>query len=43
MLKRIAIVLLVGVFAVSLVGCNTTEGAGEDIEATGEGIQNAAE
>lgn len=27
----------------SLSACNTTRGFGEDVEATGEGIQNAAE
>ncbi|HET6630286.1 MAG TPA: entericidin A/B family lipoprotein [Woeseiaceae bacterium] len=26
-----------------LSACNTTRGAGEDVEATGEGIQDAAE
>ncbi len=29
--------------AFSLSACNTTRGLGEDVEATGEGIQNAAE
>ncbi len=28
---------------VGIAGCNTTRGAGEDIEATGEGVQDAAE
>lgn len=27
----------------SLSACNTTRGVGEDVEATGEGIQHAAE
>ncbi len=27
----------------ALSACNTTRGLGEDVEATGEGIQNAAE
>ena len=27
----------------TLTGCNTTEGAGEDIEDLGEGIQDAAD
>ncbi len=31
------------VFGVSLCGCNTTEGAGEDIEAAGEAIEEEAE
>lgn len=29
--------------AASLTACNTTRGFGEDVEATGDGIQNAAE
>ena len=36
-------VILVLLAAFSLSACNTTRGLGEDIEATGEGIQNAAE
>lgn len=29
--------------AFALTGCNTVEGAGEDIEAAGEGISDAAD
>lgn len=39
--------LLAAAFALSLtvglIACNTTRGAGEDIEAAGEGIQDAAD
>jgi entericidin B len=38
-----AALLLVGAFAVSLSGCNTMEGMGEDIEAGGEAVEDAAE
>lgn len=31
------------VWSLLLVGCNTTQGAGKDIEKLGEGIQDAAE
>jgi|GEM_PF-1566346 len=27
----------------SIVGCNTSEGFGEDVQATGDAIENAAE
>lgn len=29
--------------AAGLVGCNTTQGLGEDVEATGDAIEEAAE
>lgn len=32
-----------GVAALAMVGCNTIEGAGEDIEAGGDAIDDAAE
>lgn len=38
------LILLAWMFAMlGLAACNTTRGAGEDVEATGEGIQDAAE
>jgi len=37
-----ASVLLGAVSVFSLTGCNTLEGAGKDIEAAGDGIQDAA-
>jgi predicted small secreted protein len=43
MIKRIGTWLLVGIFILSIVGCNTVEGMGEDIEAAGESINDAAE
>lgn len=30
-------------FTFQMTGCNTVEGAGEDVEAAGEGIQDAAD
>ena len=35
-------VAIIAVCGISLTGCNTVEGAGEDIEATGEAIQDGA-
>lgn len=44
MFKRVtASTMLWMFFAGLLAGCNTIEGAGEDIEAGGEAIQNKAE
>lgn len=40
-MKSIAIVIL-GLFAISLSGCNTVEGAGKDVKATGNAVENAA-
>ncbi len=34
---------LLGLFTVGMTGCNTTEGAGEDIEEAGEAIEDAAD
>ena len=41
--KSILLLVLVGMFALGLAGCNTMEGAGEDIEQGGEKIQDWAE
>lgn len=35
--------VLIAVVGLSVSGCNTVEGAGEDIEAAGQGIEDAAE
>jgi len=35
--------LFVCALTLTMVGCNTTKGAGKDIEAVGEGIQDAAD
>lgn len=41
--KQIISLALLAAFSVVLVGgCNTTKGAGKDIEKAGEGIQDAA-
>ena len=42
MLKRIAAFLALTGIAVSLAACNTVEGAGKDVEAAGEEIQEEA-
>ena len=39
--KSIAIVIL-GMFALSLSACNTVEGAGKDVKATGDAVENSA-
>ncbi len=39
---RTLMIALLGVFAVSLSACNTIEGAGKDVKATGQAVQNAA-
>lgn len=41
--KICAVLLLASMATFSLTACNTTEGVGEDIEAAGEGIQDAAD
>ena len=35
-------ILLIGIVSFVLAGCNTIEGAGKDIEATGDAVQDAA-
>ena len=40
-MKSLAIVFL-GLFAISLSACNTVEGAGKDVKATGNAVENAA-
>jgi len=37
------LLLTFGLFTVPLTACNTTEGAGEDIEELGDGIEDAAD
>jgi entericidin B len=42
MIKRLLLAFFAAaLLTVSVTGCNTTRGAGEDIEAAGEGIQDA--
>jgi predicted small secreted protein len=43
LMRRMAFALLLAVAAGSLTACNTAEGVGEDVEATGEAIEDAAE
>ncbi|MGP1309122.1 MAG: entericidin A/B family lipoprotein [Phycisphaerales bacterium] len=38
----VAVSIFFGVAVAALPACNTTEGVGEDIEATGEAIEDAA-
>jgi len=42
MLKKCLILTLLTLFIASLAGCNTMYGIGQDLEAAGEGIQDAA-
>jgi len=42
MLKKLAAMMLIGCFA-GLAGCNTMEGAGEDIQQGGEALERSAE
>jgi entericidin B len=36
------LIALLGVFAISLSACNTIEGAGKDVKATGQAVENVA-
>lgn len=36
-------ILLIGIVSFVLAGCNTIEGAGEDVEAVGNSVQDAAD
>lgn len=42
-LTALALIAVLGAAGASLGGCETTEGAGRDIESAGEGIQDAAD
>lgn len=42
-LTRVLLITLALSSSTVLVGCNTIRGAGEDVEAVGEGVQNASE
>lgn len=41
-MNKLTTMILV-IFSTMLAACNTTRGLGEDVEATGEGLQNAAQ
>ena len=42
-MKTTMITLLLSILAFAAAGCNTTRGLGQDVEATGEAIEEAAE
>lgn len=41
MLKKSLVLILIAAFLVTLTGCNAMHGLGRDIEALGEGMQEA--
>ena len=41
MFKKTLALMLAAAFLVAITGCNTLHGAGQDIEAVGEGLQDA--
>ena len=41
-MKRILSIALLAAFAVSVVGCNTVKGVGQDVQKAGEKIEDAA-
>ena len=43
MLKRIAVLMALSGIALGLCACNTIEGAGKDVKATGAAIEKAAD
>ena len=43
MLKRIAALMALAAMALGLAACNTVEGAGKDVKATGNAIEKAAD
>ncbi len=42
MIKKTLMLMLTAAFVFALTGCNTIHGVGADMEAAGEGIQEAA-
>ena len=42
-MKNAFLAIFFALTAIVLAGCNTTRGVGEDVEATGEAIEEAAE
>lgn len=42
-MKTLYLLLLMMTFTLGAAGCNTTEGFGQDVEATGEAIEEAAD
>jgi len=43
MLTRLLALAVLAGFVVSVTACNTVEGAGKDVKATGQAIENAAD
>jgi len=43
MIKRIASIIMVIVFAAVLAGCNTVHGLGKDIESLGQAMKKSAD
>ena len=43
MLKQLAALAAVAGLAFAVAGCNTIEGAGKDVKATGAAVENAAD
>ena len=41
--RLVALIAFVGIVVVALTGCNTIEGAGKDIKATGGAVEKAAD
>jgi entericidin B len=42
-LKKLFLIALFFSFTSAIVGCNTARGVGQDVEATGDAIENAAD
>lgn len=42
-MKHLMALMLLSLFSISLTACNTMAGAGEDVEAVGEKVQEKAE
>ncbi|MCC6910086.1 MAG: entericidin A/B family lipoprotein [Phycisphaerales bacterium] len=42
-IRLVAVSFMTMLYVVILVGCNTMEGAGQDVEAAGEAVQDAAD
>ncbi len=43
MIKKTLIIACLAALSLTLLGCNTIHGVGQDLEAVGEGIQEATE
>lgn len=42
-MNKLITLLFLSLFAISVAGCNTIHGAGEDVEDAGEAVQDAAD